>query len=240
MGTSDERVISEVVELAEAVFSDGDEYFENGYDGSVEDYIIINDLKNRIEEATMDAGEMAYPEELEPFDEFFGAAETSAAVFYHVSPDMQLSDFSETLDISESHVSSILGELEEYGLVESEGNTRGKEYFYGENALPYLMLFSEVDYLTADTDTEVVDDQLPEPEETGNQVEDVEEEVKDEQESSGNSLHDIMKDVADSRDDLITTDEQRQDGGIETRDRIDAEEDENASNPSEDEYYEGW
>jgi hypothetical protein len=68
----DDKILEEAIELSEAVLSEGRSYFENGYGGELETYMIVEDLRNRIEMATLDSGEMVYPEEVPGLEELGG------------------------------------------------------------------------------------------------------------------------------------------------------------------------
>jgi DNA-binding transcriptional regulator GbsR (MarR family) len=233
MELPDQEVLEEAVELSQAVFSSGQTYFESEYDGLLDEYIIIEDVRNRIESATMDIGDPVYPADLEPFDSFESEGENYAGIFGMVEPGMDLSGFADALDISEGYASKLVGELEDAGLVETSGNTSAKEYFYGEEALPYLMVLDEAERLVEETDNVT---EVEEVEEVDEAEDTPEPETDDEEETD---YREIMMDVADSEDDLVETHEQRDDGGLESRDHTGTET-EDTSNPSDDSYYEGW
>lgn len=246
-GFSDD-VVSEAVEISEAVFSDDRRVFEDEYDGEVDDYLLIRDLRSRIEEAMMDTDlGVPYMDELPSFEDFGYDADSWAHVFYSVEPDVSHEGLADVSGFSASHVSNVVEDFEQAGLIESEGKERRKKYFYGENALPYLMVFQEAETVVEEADEEVQEDFLNEELE----IEDVEEQesgqenqVDPEEVADGSgeekSLQDIMMDAVDSEEDLKTTYEQREDGGVESRDHTDSDPDEETSNPNEDEYYEGW
>lgn len=122
-GLSDD-VVYEAVELSEAVFSDGEAVFNRDYDGEIGAYMVVEDVRNRIEVATMDAGEMVYPEELLGFEELGG--EEAVEIFYSIEPG-------EDVDVPDVFL--------EAGLVEEADG----DIFYGENALPYLFLIDEAE-----------------------------------------------------------------------------------------------
>lgn len=116
----------EAVELSKAVFSEGKEVFEEDYDGDIEAYMLVQDVRNRVEVATMDSGKMVYPENLPDIDELGGIED--ADIFYSLgSQDYEKSDLPERFFAE--------------GLVEEENG----DLFYGENAFPYLLLLDEAE-----------------------------------------------------------------------------------------------
>lgn len=210
----DDEVVYEAVELSKAVFSTGDEVFGENYDGEVEAYMLIQDLRNRVEIATMDSGGMVYPENLENFEDFDADAEKAVEFFYGVGE--------EGYD-PESELAEV---FEEAGLVEfSCGGV-----FYGENAFPYLMLLDEAERIvegpveegyvdpfeeTAGEDEleeelleETVDGSGESGDFTGEEAEDQEVSENNDDESEEDKfsrLQGIMEDSVDSEDDLVFT-----------------------------------
>jgi DNA-binding transcriptional regulator GbsR (MarR family) len=229
------EVVSEAVKLSEAVFCYDEEDFEESYGGEADGFLVVEDLKSRIDEALIDSGgDVPYLDDLPSFPNLGYDAESWARVFYSVEPGVSQGDLADASDFSASHVGSVLDGLESEGLVESRGSGRGKKYFYGENALPYLMVFSEAERIL-----ETRDESVEETAVNGGKL--IEEDSgPDEEEQDEKSLQDIMMDVADGDEDLQTTYEQEEDGGIDSRDHTDSEVDEETSNPGDDEYYEGW
>jgi len=124
----DEDVLYEAVELSKAVFSSTENTFERDYDGDVEEYMLVEDMRNRIEIATLDSGGMIYPEKLPDFEELGGKEALKA--FYSIRQG-------EEVDVPEVFY--------EEGLV--EGSENG--VFYGENALPYLLVIDEAERIHA-------------------------------------------------------------------------------------------
>ncbi len=252
-GLSD-GVVSEAVELSEAVFSDGRESFEDSYDGEIDDYMLIQDLRNRIDEAMMDTdGKIPYMDDLPSFSDLGHDEDSWARVFYSLTPDTSYRELADVSEFSVDSMSNVIGGLKDEGLIEATGTTRSKKYFYGEKALPYLMLLSEAEMILEDGEADTFSgerSQEVEPEveqepdldvnrsdsEVPEEAEDSSEPVDEEDDKS---LREIMKDVADDDEDFRTTFSRKEDGGIEQRDHTDTETDE-SSNPSEDEYYEGW
>jgi hypothetical protein len=200
-----DEVVYEAAELSKAVFSSGEEVFRENYDGDAGNYMLVQDLRNRIEIATMDSGEMVYPEELESFEEFEADSEEAVRFFYGVGEDYDLDQ-----DLAEVFEGS--------GLVESSGG----DFFYGENAFPYLLLVDEAerivegpveddyeDPVEEDLEEDFSDENLGEDvldEDPGEPVEDSgdgEEQVEEESEDQFERFQGIMEDAADSDDDLV-------------------------------------
>lgn len=149
MGDMEEMVFEpelyEAVELSKPVFSKGREVFEGSYDGDVEAYMLVQDIRNRIEVGTMDSGEMVYPEDLPDLDELGG--EEAAEIFYSLgSEDYDIDDVPE--------------EFFDEGLVREEED----EVFYGENAFPYLLILDEAERIV---EPKVFEAEVVEPEDTG-------------------------------------------------------------------------
>lgn len=120
----EEDVVYEAIELSGAVFSEGKDVFDREYDGRVEAHMLVEDMRNRIELATMDSGEMVYPEDLSGFDELGGEEVVREFYGFEAGEDVELPEI-----------------LYEEGLVEE---TR-EGVFYGENALPYLLVVDEAE-----------------------------------------------------------------------------------------------
>lgn len=126
MDSFSDGVVPETVELSEAVLSQGREVFEEDYDGDIEAYMLVQDVRNRVEIATMDSGEMVYPEDLPGLDELGGVE--AAEVFYSLGSQGYEKD-----DLPEGFFAE--------GLVEEESG----DLFYGENAFPYLLVLGEAE-----------------------------------------------------------------------------------------------
>lgn len=124
MAGLEDEVVYEAVELSGAVFSEGRDVFDSQYDGELDAYLLVEDVRNRIEVATMDSGEMVYPEDLPGFEELGG--EEVVRQFYGLEGGRDV---------------DLPGILYEEGLVEE---TR-EGVFYGENALPYLLVVEEAE-----------------------------------------------------------------------------------------------
>jgi hypothetical protein len=241
-----DAVVSEAAELSAAVFSGGEEFFEEEYSGEVGNYILVTDLKGRIETALMDtSGEIPYLDELQGFTDFGYDAESAAEVFYSVEPGMSYSDLAGDSGLKEPEVKDLIQGFEDEGLVDNTDDG----FFYGGKAFPYLMVLDEAEavlevYEEPEFQDEPEDDTIErEPFEEDFEEEavlDTEADQEEEDEEDGKSLQSIMMDVAEDEDDLVSTEEQRDDGGIETRDHVDKESGDEGSNPGEDEYYEGW
>lgn len=201
----DDEVVYEAVELSKAVFSSDEEVFRESYDGEVEAYMLIQDLRNRIEIATMDSGGMIYPEELESFEGFGVDPEDAVEFFYGVGGDYDLNS-----DIPE--------DFQDAGLVEFSDD----EVFYGENAFPYLVLLDEAerivegpveeDYVDPVEDSvgdpledelveESNEEKVLEQESIDEDPDEVEEQESDEDKFS--RLQGIMKDAVDSDEELV-------------------------------------
>lgn len=238
----------EVAELSKAVFSDDKEVFDD-YKGEVDDYGRIKELRNQIREALGEIGEETPQlDELPSFQDFGYDEESWASVFYCLQPNTSHKKLAESSDFSRNYMSDVLGSLQDESLVESIGDTRSTKYFYGERALPYLMLFSGAEKILQDQDCEASentkeligfeensgsDESVPQSSDEGENTSPPEERQDNEK-----TLQEIMEDVADGDNHMETTHEQEDDGGIEARDHTDEEEDQ--GNVANDTYYEGW
>lgn len=231
----------EVAELSKVVFSDDKEGFDE-YQGEIDDYGRIEELRNHIREALGEIGEETPQlDELPSFRDFGYDEGSWAEVFYRLNPDASYRELAEKSDFSFRHIGNVIGNLQHEDLVETAGDTRSTEYFYGENALPYLMLFSEAEEILQDQDSEASenfeensdsDGGVPQGSDEGENTSSPEEGQDDEK-----TLQEIMEDAADGDNDLETTHEQKKDGGIEARDHADDDEEVDVS---QDSYYEGW
>lgn len=263
MSECSEEVISEAVELCEAVFYMGETEFEESYEGKLDSYRELKDMRKRIEEGIKDSGGDEYRLSILPsFSDLGDRSEAWASVFYSLSPDASYDDFVESSGFSRGHMNKVLSDLEEECLMTSIGGERHKSYFYGENAFPYLMILSEAEKIVEELDN--CEDPTENEEEIemmfksegeverergdekslynrGNGKSDETEDTAEEAGEDGDkkSLEDIMMDVAEDKEDLRTTFEQKDDGGLESRDHADTDTDD-SSNPSDDDYYEGW
>ncbi|MFB6241820.1 MAG: hypothetical protein ABEJ36_03400 [Candidatus Nanosalina sp.] len=247
-----EEVVSEAVQLSGAAFSGGEDFFDDEYSGEVENYFLVQDLKSRIESALMDSGgEVPYLDELPAFRDFDYDAESVAGVFYSIEAGDGYSELTARTDLEESDLEGIIEDFGDEGLVAEDGSG----FLYGGNAFPYLMVFSEAEAVldtyeepgvVEEEDDEIDEvEEFEEPVEQGSGLEEndgfSEDESGEKEEGEDKDLQDIMMDVVEDKDDLESTIEQEDDGGIETRDHTDSESEEGSgSNPGEDEYYEGW
>jgi hypothetical protein len=117
----EDEILEEAVQLSEAVLSEGRSYFENGYSGELETYMIVEDIRNRIEMATLDSGEMVYPEDIPGLEELGGR---EAAEVLWENP-FEPGDYKKV--------------FEEHGVLEAEDG----EVNYTRDAFAYFLLFDE-------------------------------------------------------------------------------------------------
>jgi hypothetical protein len=141
----EDEILEEAIELSEAVLSEGRSYFENGYSGELETYMIVEDIRNRIEMATLDSGEMVYPEDIPGLEELGGRE--AAEVLRKKS--LEPGDYREV--------------FKEQGIIE----VRDGEVNYTREAFAYFLLFDEAERLVEEDFSEgaggeVEDEPLPE------------------------------------------------------------------------------
>jgi hypothetical protein len=142
----EDEILEEAVQLSEAVLSEGRSYFEHGYSGELETYMIVEDIRNRIEMATLDSGEMVYPEDVPSLEELGGE---EAARVLRDNP-LEPGDYREV--------------FEEKGLVE----VQEEEVNYTREAFAYFLLFDEAERLVEEgfsqgAGGEVEEDPVSEP-----------------------------------------------------------------------------
>lgn len=184
----EDEVLEEAVELSEAVLSDGQSYFEREYNGELETYMIVEDIRNRIEVATLDSGEMVYPEDIPDLEELGGL---EAARVLRDNP-LEPGDYREA--------------FEEKGVVEAEEG----EVRYTRDSFAYFLLFDEAERLVEeefreDADEEICTEDSLRPgaevdragdekayqEDSGNQEEDLEESNETSQEESQDKVEEL-------------------------------------------------
>ena len=241
MSELNDDIAYEAVELSDAVFSRGREVFNEDYDGLVENYFVIEDLRNSIEAAMMDkGGEIPYMDELPSFSDL-GYKETSwVKVFDYLDPESSYGDLADISEFTEGHIPNVVSKLEDEEMVNSVEKQFSRDVFYGEKAFPYLRIISEAKRLV-EGGLEGSGDSAQVSEDSGNvqQSNDSDTGPVSENQEEEKDLHDIMRDVAEDEDDFRTMYKQKDDGGVNSRDHTDSDPDE-SSNPNDDEYYEGW
>lgn len=135
-----QELLYEALQLSESVFSEGEDVFQNVYDGEVSDYVIIEDIRNRIISETLEEGNIIYPEELDGFEDLGG--EEAVRFFYDA-------EFNGSEGISQ--------ELEVPSELEDVVDVGDGSVSYEVEALPYLLIVEEAVHLSKE-DTEFAQD----------------------------------------------------------------------------------
>ncbi|MFB6292569.1 MAG: hypothetical protein ABEI58_04215 [Candidatus Nanohaloarchaea archaeon] len=117
--------------ITEGIF--GGRYFEKEYDGQVDSFGDGLELEQTLVDAI---GEIS--ETIEGYDGFDSPEE--AYVFLSITPGINQGELADDLDSTRADIREMINGLEEDGLLETTGKRRGKKYFYGPKAFPYLRL----------------------------------------------------------------------------------------------------
>lgn len=223
-----DEIIAEASELTVAVFDKDETGFEEGYEGGQGSYLLVEDLKARIDEAYLDSsnGLVSY-EDLPDFSDFEYDTETVGQVFYRLEPDPDIGELSEKSGLTRSAVEGLIDDFQDAGLVEEENG----KFFYAEPGLSYFKVLGEAELVVNEgsgdewyggeteslSETSPVEDfgkvegleeEVCGEEDAGRQVsedDEYEEADQDEDEDQFSRLQSIMEDAVDSDDDFVST-----------------------------------
>lgn len=135
-----EVLSSELYSFSNAISGGGlnQEYLENGYDGSLEDFDDCLELERIFTEAMAEVdGAIAGYDGFETPEEVY--------VFLAIEPGINQGELADRLGTSSATVGKMISGMEERELLETTGKRRGKKYFYGPKAFPYLQLAAELE-----------------------------------------------------------------------------------------------